>query len=118
MLWENEHFLCTDEEIVERLLTTRDGFQVRGIPLSVKAVGGSDSLSYQEAVINFDTNGTIVSFHYAANQLSTKVVQEWLTNSRNEVSDISERMMILDYVEHFRTAYNQRLTVPQSGLFL
>ena len=107
MLWNNEHFQCTEEEIVERLLSTRDGFQVRGIPLSVKAVG-SDSLTYQEAIINFDVKGVIVSVHYTANDLSTTVVKEWLTNSRNEVSDIDERMMILDYVEHFRTAYNQK----------
>ncbi len=107
MLWENEHFQCTDEEIVEPLLATRDGYQVRGIPLSVKAVGG-DSLIYQEAVINFDANGTVVSVHYTANELSTALVKKWLTSSRNQVSDIGERFMILDYVEHFRTAYNQK----------
>lgn len=106
-LWENEHFLCTDEEIVEPLLTTRDGYQVRGIPLSIKPVG-SDSLVYQEAIVNFDANGVIVSVHYTANELSSALVKDWLTNSRNEVSDISERFMILDYVEHFRTAYNQK----------
>ena len=107
MLWENEHFLCTDEEIVEPLLTTRDGYQVRGIPLSVKPLG-NDSLVYQEAIVNFDANGVIVSVHYTANELSSALVKDWLTNSRNEVSDISERFMILDYVEHFRTAYNQK----------
>lgn len=106
-LWENEHFQCTDEEIVEPLLNTRDGYQVRGIPLSVKPIG-SDSLVYQEAIVNFDTNGVIVSVHYTANELSSALVKDWLTNSRNEVSDISERFMILDYVEHFRTAYNQK----------
>ena len=31
-----------------------------------------------------------------------------LQDKRREVADIEERMMILDYVEHFRTAYNQK----------
>ena len=29
-------------------------------------------------------------------------------DERYEVTDLKERMMILDYVEHFRTAYNQK----------
>ena len=31
-----------------------------------------------------------------------------MKDNRHEVSDIKDRMMILDYVEHFRTSYNQK----------
>ena len=109
MLWSNEHFRCVDEELVERLLTSRDGYQVRGIPLSVNVMGGDDKLEYQEAVINFDKRGVITSFYYTINpELYGKNMRQNMQDKRFEVTDIKERMMILDYVEHFRTSYNQK----------
>ena len=109
MLWQNDHFRCVEEEIVERLLTTRDGFQVRGIPLIVNAADGSEELGYQEAVMNFDKEGIITSFYYTINpELYSKLRMTQMGNKRHEVSDIKDRMMILNYVEHFRTSYNQK----------
>ena len=108
-LWENEHFQCVEEEIVERLITTRSGYQVRGIPLIVKTAGEGDELGYQEAVINFDAQGVIVSFYYTINpELYSRLRMNQSQDKRYEVTDLKERMMILDYVEHFRTAYNQK----------
>ena len=66
-LWENEHFRCVEEEVVERLLTTRTGYQVRNIPLIVNAASKNEELGYQEAVINFDEHGVITSFYYTIN---------------------------------------------------
>ena len=109
MLWENDHFRCVEEEVVERCLTTRDGYQVRGIPLIVNAAKDNEELGYQEAVVNFDKEGVITSIYYTINpELYTNLMGNVMRNKRNEVADISERMMILDYVEHFRTAYNQK----------
>ena len=109
MLWENEHFRCVEEELVERLLTTRDGYQVRSIPLVVNAVADGEKLGYQEAVINFDAKGVITSFYYTINpELYSKLRMTQMSDKRYEVTDIKDRMMILDYVEHFRTAYNQK----------
>ena len=108
-LWENEHFRCSEDEIVERLLTTRTGYQVRNIPLSVQAVGEGNELGYQEAVINFDSQGMITSVYYTINpELYSKLRMNQMSDKRYEVTDIRDRMMILDYVEHFRTAYNQK----------
>lgn len=109
MLWENEHFRCVEEELVERLLTTRDGYQVRSIPLVVNAVADGEKLGYQEAVINFDAKGVITSFYYTINpELYSKLRMTQMSDKRYEVTDIKDRMMILDYVEHFRTSYNQK----------
>ena len=109
MLWHNEHFRCVEEEIVERLLTTRSGYQVRGIPLIVNAAEDGELLGYQEAVINFDGKGVITSFYYTINpELYSKLRMVQMGDKRHEVSDIKDRMMILDYVEHFRTSYNQK----------
>ena len=108
-LWENEHFRCVEEEVVERLLTTRTGYQVRNIPLIVNAASKNEELGYQEAVINFDEHGVITSFYYTINpELYSKLRMTQMGDKRYEVTDIKDRMMILDYVEHFRTAYNMK----------
>ena len=109
MLWENEHFRCVEDELVERCLTSRDGYQVRGIPLIVNSAQGNEELGYQEAVLNFDKDGTITSFYYTINpELYSQLRMDQMKDSRYEVTDLKDRMMILDYVEHFRTAYNQK----------
>ena len=108
-LWKNDRMRCVEEEIVERVLTTRNGYQVRGIPLIVNAANGSEELGYQEAVINFNSQGVIQSFYYTINpELYSKLRMDQMRNPRYEVTDIKDRMMILDYVEHFRTSYNQK----------
>ena len=108
-LWQNDRFRCVEEEVVERLLTTRNGYQVRSIPLIVNNANGGEELGYQEAVINFDQEGVITSFYYTINpELYSKLRMTQMGDSRHEVADIKERMMILDYVEHFRTSYNQK----------
>ena len=107
-LWANEHFRC-EEDIVEDVLHTLDGYQVRNIPLIVNAAKGKDELGYQEAVINFTKEGAISSFHYVANpDVFSSQIRGVLKNRRYEVSELEQRMKILDYVEHFRTAYNQK----------
>lgn len=107
-LWANEHFRC-EEDIVEDVLHTLDGYQVRNIPLIVNAAKGRDELGYQEAVINFTKEGAISSFHYVANpDVFSSQIRGVLQNRRYEVSELEQRMKILDYVEHFRTAYNQK----------
>lgn len=108
-LWKNDRMRCVEEEIVERILTTYTGFQVRGIPLIVKSAEGGEELGYQEAVINFDKNGIITSFYYTINpELYSKLRMTQSQDRRYEVTDIKDCMMILDYVEHFRTSYNQK----------
>ena len=108
-LWQNDHMRCVEEEIVERLITTYQGYQVRSIPLIVNSASGGEQLGYQEAVINFDNDGVITSFYYTINpELYSKLRMDQMRNRRYEVTDIKDRMMILDYVEHFRTSYNQK----------
>ncbi len=108
-LWKNDHMRCVEEEIVERLITTYQGYQVRSIPLIVNSASGGEQLGYQEAVINFDNDGVITSFYYTINpELYSKLRMDQMRNRRYEVTDIKDRMMILDYVEHFRTSYNQK----------
>lgn len=106
MLWENSPFICTDEEIIEHCLTTGSGYQIRNIPLMMKPTGerefGEDE--YQEAVISFDKKGNIESFYLSISMnLYMNVIK-----SNLELTDLRRRQLILDYVEQFRTAYNQK----------
>ena len=105
MLWMNVHFMCDEPEVIERCLNTSNGYQVRNIPLALKALPGETVKDdYQEAVINFDKTGKIVSFFFTIGMnMYSKVMQ-----NTNEITDTRRRMTILDYVEHFRTAYNMK----------
>ena len=106
MLWENTPFLCTDKEIVEHCITTGKGYQVRNIPLMMKPTGerAFNEEEYQEAVISFDKQGNVESFYLSISlNLYMNVIK-----SNLELTDLRRRQMILDYVEQFRTAYNQK----------
>ena len=106
MLWENSPFSCTDEEIVEHCITTGTGYQVRNIPLIMKPTGEREfnEDEYQEAVISFDKQGEVESFYLSISMnLYMNVIK-----SNLELTDLRHRQLILDYVEQFRTAYNQK----------
>ena len=106
MLWENAPFICTDEEIVEHCITTGSGYQVRNIPLLMKPTGEREfnEDEYQEAVISFDKQGNVVSFYLTVSlNLYKNIIK-----SNLGVTDLRRRQMILEYVEQFRTAYNQK----------
>lgn len=106
MLWENSPFMCTDEEVVERCLTTGTGYQVRNIPLMMKprADRSFGESEYQEAVISFDRQGNIESFYLSISMnLYMNVIRD-----NKEVTDLRRRQLILDYVEQFRTSYNTK----------
>ena len=98
MLWKNMDFHCTEPEVVERILTTYSGWQVRNIPLETRQGG------YQELVIDIDGSGSITRVNLAIqNHLYRKIM-----SNAQEVTDLRHRQMILDYVEQFRTAYNRK----------
>lgn len=106
MLWENSPFVCTDEEIVEHCLTTGSGYQIRNIPLEMRPVGNEkfNESEYQEAVISFDKQGRLESFYLSISMnLYMNVVR-----GNKELTDLRRRQLILDYVEKFRTSYNQK----------
>ena len=104
-LWANVRFKCEDSEVIQDCLITSNGFQIRQIPLVIEPQGATTTDdTYQEAVINFEPSGEISSFYFT---ISTNLYSKVMKN-KNEVKDVRRRMLILDYVEHFRTAYNEK----------
>ena len=105
MLWENSPFECSDEEIMEHCIQTGSGYQVRNIPLIMRPTDSSfNEDEYQEAVFSFDLSGNLESFYLT---LSMNLYMN-VIKSNKSVTDLRRRQLILDYVEHFRTAYNQK----------
>lgn len=102
MLWDNSPFVCLDTEIVEHCLSTSSGYQIRNLPLQL--VDAEEGEGYQEAVINFDKQGNMTSFRLS---ISTNLYMN-VIKSNLELTDLRRRQLILDYVEQFRTAYNQK----------
>ena len=106
MLWENSPFQCTDELIAENCITTGTGYQIRNIPLMMRPTGEREfnEDEYQEAVVSFDRQGNVESFYLSISMnLYMNVIK-----SNLELTDLRRRQLILDYVEQFRTAYNQK----------
>lgn len=105
MLWENVHFRTEDSYIGEILLNTNEGYQIRNIALEIQPQDATSAEDpYQEAVMNFDRNGRPTSLYFCIATNLYKQIQE----KGVELGDMARRMEILEYVEHFRTAYNQR----------
>lgn len=107
MLWENSPFLCIDDLVSQKCLTKQNGeYQLRNIPLLLKSQnqgGVSEEDEYQEAVVTFDRNGNISSFHLA---IAMNLYMDVLRKGK-DVTDHRYREMILDFTERFRTAYNE-----------
>lgn len=105
-LWENVRFYCDDSEVVQSCLQTKHGYQVRQIPLMLRPEDKAPSADdeYQEAVLNFDANGQITRFNLT---LATNVYQNVMKRGKT-VEEVERRQQILSYVEHFRTAYNEK----------
>ncbi|MDE6551456.1 MAG: nuclear transport factor 2 family protein [Muribaculaceae bacterium] len=104
MLWENVHFRPEDQYIGEIILNTGTGYQMRNIPLQVLPQDDGSSPEYKEAVINFNRAGKIESVYFSIQENTYKQIME----KGVQLKDMERRMQILDYVERFRTSYNQR----------
>lgn len=110
MLWNNVRFRCADDDIVERCLQLRAnnsvrGYRVRNIAIEMKPFDSSytDDLN-QEVCIDFDTTGKIMDFNISMGiKQYSRLMKEGI-----ELDDIDRRMQIIQYVEQFRTAYNQK----------
>ena len=106
-LWDNSPFICMNDEVVEHCISTSSGYQIRNIPLLLKPTNPTDidgDEDYQEAVVSFDKQGNITSFYLSISMnLYMNVVR-----TNKDITDLRRRQLILDYVEQFRTSYNQK----------
>lgn len=102
-MWETTPFRCIETEIIERGYLTPTGYQVRNIPLFLKDVPEDEA--YAEIAINFNKKGEIIDLYFTVDYHN---YMEILNAEGNEVKDLRNRNIILDFVENFRTAYNRK----------
>ena len=100
-LWSTVHFYCDDEEVVDRCWTLQKSYLLRQIPLILEPQDESfTSGTYQEAVVEFDKTGKIIDFRFALDAQLSESMERC-----GSVVETERRMIILDYIEQFRTAY-------------
>ncbi len=104
-IWAVTPFRCDDDEVVERVWVFKDGsMMVSHIPLIITPEDESFGLgTYQEAVVEFDAKGNITDFRFALDAQMSESMERC-----GSVVEKEKQMIILQYVERFRTAYNQR----------
>lgn len=104
-LWAVTPFYCDDEEVVERCWVFKNGtMMVSHIPLIITPEDESFGVgAYQEAVIEFDSHGYITDFRLALDAHTAESMERC-----GSVVDKERQMIIMQYIERFRTAYNQR----------
>jgi len=102
-MWETTPFRCIETEIIERGYLTPTGYQVRNIPLYLK--DAPEDEAYKEIAINFNKKGEIIDIYFTVGYHN---YMEILNSEGNEVQDLRNRNIILDFVENFRTAYNRK----------
>ena len=110
--WNSFHFVCEDAANVASCLEDVNGYEVRGIPVTIKPLDEDYSGSlYKELVIRFDKSGLITSVHMA---LENNVIT---SQSGPEVTDARRRREILNFVEEFRSYYDEKDTAALRDVF-
>ena len=104
-LWENYHFECDYVENVEKCLTDVEGYEIRNIPITL--IPADDSYQGEvekELTISLTKIGVISAVHMAlSNNAYNKVI-----NNGVDVTDTRRRLEILNFVEAFRSYYDEK----------
>ena len=104
-LWAVTPFYCDDEEVVERCWVFKDGsMMVSHIPLIITPEGEDFGMgTYQEAIVEFDSQGKLTDFRLALDAQLSESLEHC-----GSVVEKEKQMIIMQQIERFRTAYNQK----------
>jgi hypothetical protein len=103
-LWAVSHFYCTKTSIKEMVLNlgSSNGYQVRNIPVFIEKEGNKPEDKYQDMVIEFNKDGKISDLTIAIHQITNMIEKS------NAVTNERHKIMLRDFMENFRTAYNRK----------
>lgn len=100
-LWANSPIKCIATELDGSCLNRPSGgFQLRNIPVIMTKAPENEQ--NQNIVINLTSEGKIDDIFIPLTDYAT------VLNERRETEDLDVRLMVLDFVENFRTAYNRK----------
>lgn len=104
-LWKNLHFLCEDNEIVERCLTSAEGYVIRNIYTRVNPMISDYNDEPERALtIRLTREGQIASVAMAASD----AVYGRIMGQGEVVTDLERRITILSFVENYRSFYDEK----------
>lgn len=98
-MWETSNFYCVESWLMEKIINSPSGFQIRNIPVFMKE--GNEQM---DIVIGLSESGIIDDIHIALQSQQYMSIIE----ANKSVSDLRRRQVILDFTENFRTAYNRK----------
>ena len=102
---------CPPMNLNCRCLKTKDGYQVRGIPVDM--VEADEEEARQELTISFDPQGLITNVAIA---IEMNRYEELMAAKESEL-DYARRQIIVDFIENFRTAYNRKDNAMLNSVF-
>lgn len=104
-IWAVTPFYCDDEEVVDRLWVFANGTMMAShIPFIITPKDETfGSNNYQEAVVEFDAHGNITDFRFSLGAQTGESMENCGT-----VVELEKQMVMQQYLERFRTAYNTK----------
>lgn len=104
-LWETFHFKCDYTSYSENCLTAVNGYEVRGISVTLTNTDASYKGELnKELTISVANDSQLTGAHMA---LSNNVYN-YIVNNGKDVTDTRRRMEILKFVEDFRSYYDEK----------
>ena len=103
MLWDRlSHFKCEEAEMNQNCFVIGANYQLRRISVELTDEEYSGN-RYRELIVNFDKRGTIVRVILQPEDFSAMSIMDGA-----DETDTDKRMQILNYVESFRSFYEQK----------
>ena len=104
-LWDSFHFLCEDNQIIERCLTSAEGYVIRNIYVQVNPmVEGYTDEPERALTIRLTREGQIASVAMAASDaVYGRIMERGL-----DITDMERRTTILSFVENYRSFYDEK----------
>lgn len=109
-LWSNIHFRLQQKDIKDKLWVFQKKMEVQHIPFALEK--GKSNRDYQEAVIEFDLNGVIISFAFQNEQTLFESLE-----FGSKTAEAKRQLIIWKWVERLRTAYNEKDTVFLNDIY-
>jgi len=111
-LWNVSHFYCKIPDVHKRVFKSTKGYQVRNIPVFFKE-GDTEEERNQDIAIEFTPQGRISDVFIAIPEHQYLQILE----TRDTVTDLRRRQLVLGFVDNFRTAYNRKDIVYLKQVF-
>ena len=102
LIWKSSAMNCPPVNLMSRCLKTKQGYQVRGIPVDM--VEADEGEQRQELTVDFQPDGKISGVAIA---IEMHRYDEIMAEKSSDI-DYARSQIIINFVENFRTAYNRK----------